>query len=90
MSPLLIAQGPNNNAQNTQHKFSYLERNKHLESLPDTSSQIFDWKQFAGHSFSLLGGTRLSRQTSKTSKSTASLSLAERWNDGRLEESADK
>ena len=53
--------------------------NKHLESLPDTSSQIFDWKQFARHSFSLFGGIRLSRQTSKTSKSTASLSLAERW-----------
>ena len=57
--------------------------NKHLESLPDTSSQIFDWKQFARHSFSLFGGIRLSRQTSKTSKSTASWSPAERWNDGR-------
>ena len=28
---------------------------KHLESLPDTSSQIFDWKQFARHSSLSLG-----------------------------------
>ena len=40
---------------------------KHLESLPDTSSQIFDWKKFARHSFY------------KTSESSATLSLAERW-----------
>ena len=53
-------------------------RYKHLESLPDTSSQIFDWKQFAIHSFSLFGGIRFS-QNNKTSESTASLSLAERW-----------
>ena len=37
--------------------FSYKVRmtvyNKHLESLPDTSSQIFDWKQFVRHSLSL-------------------------------------
>ena len=75
--------------------FSYKVRmtvyNKHLESLPDTSSQIFDWKQFARHSLSLslCGGTRLSRQTSKTSKSTANLSSAERWKDGRWEEFVD-
>ena len=50
---------------------------KHKESLPDTSSQTFDWKQFARHSFSLFGGIRLSL-TSKKSKSMASLSLAER------------
>ena len=50
---------------------------KHYESLPDTSSQIFDWKQFARHSISLFGGIRLSL-TSKKSKSMASLSLAER------------
>ena len=54
-----------------------------MESLPDTSSQIFDWKQFARHSFSLFGGIRLSRQTSKTSKSAANLSPAQRWKDGR-------
>ena len=52
---------------------------KNLESLPDTSLQIFDKKQFAEHSFPLFGGIRLSPQTSKTSESTASLSLAERW-----------
>ena len=40
---------------------------KHLESLPDTSSQIFDCKQFARLSFY------------KTSESTATLSLEERW-----------
>ena len=51
----------------------------HLESLPDTSSKIFDQKQFARHPFSLFGGIRLSPQTSKTNESTASLSLAERW-----------
>ena len=50
---------------------------KHYESLPDTSSQIFDWKQFARHSISLFGGIRLSL-TSKKSKSMASLLLAER------------
>ena len=37
-------------------------------------SQIFDWKQFTRHSFSLFGGIRLSPQTSKTSEATASLS----------------
>ena len=41
--------------------------------------QIFDWKQFARHSFSILGGVRLSLQTSKTNESTVSLSPAERW-----------
>ena len=39
-------------------------------------SQIFDLKQFARHYFSLFG---LSPQSSQTSESTASLSLAERW-----------
>ena len=42
-------------------------------------SQIYDWKQFARHPFSLFRGIRLSPQTSKTSESTACLSLAERW-----------
>ena len=42
-------------------------------------SQIFDWKQFARYSFSFLGGIRLGQQTRKTSESTASLYLAERW-----------
>ena len=40
-------------------------------------------------SLSLCGGTRLSRQTSKTSKSKANLSPAERWKDGRWEEFVD-
>ena len=35
---------------------------KHLKNLPDTSSQIFDWKQFARHSFSLFGGISFSRE----------------------------
>ena len=35
---------------------------KHLENLPDTSSQIFDWKQFTRHSFSLFGGISFSRE----------------------------
>ena len=52
---------------------------KNLEILPDTSLQIFDKKQFAEHSFSLFGGIRLCPQTSKTSESTASLSIADRW-----------
>ena len=44
------------------------------------SSQIFDWKQFARHSSSLFGArVRLSPQTSKTSESMASLSLAYHW-----------
>ena len=45
---------------------------KYFESLPDTKSQIFQWKHFARHSFSLIGGIRLSPHTSKTSESTAS------------------
>ena len=56
----------------------YLCIYKHFESLPDKKSQICHWKHFARHSFSLIGGIRLSPQTSKTSKSTASLSIAER------------
>ena len=52
---------------------------KHLESLPDTNSQIFDEKQFAIHSFSLFGGIRLSLQTREMSELTASLS-SERLN----------
>ena len=43
------------------------------------SSQIFDWKQFARHSFSLFRGIRLSPQTNKTIDLTASLFLAEQW-----------
>ena len=49
------------------------------------SSQIFDWKQFGRHLFSPVLA-KLDRsvhktgpQTSKTSESTANLSLAERW-----------
>ena len=37
------------------------------------SSQIFDWKQFSRHSFSLFGGITVPNE------STARLSLAERW-----------
>ena len=43
------------------------------------SSQIFDWKQFARHSFSLFRGIRLSPQTNKMSDLTASLFPAEQW-----------
>ena len=50
-----------------------------IESLPDTKSQIFHWKHFARHSFSLIGGIRLSPRTSKTSESTVSLSITEQW-----------
>ena len=42
------------------------------------NSQIFDGKKFAGHSFSLRGN-KIQSQTSETSTSKASLSLAERW-----------
>ena len=31
---------------------------KHLESLLDTNSQIFDWKQFARHTLSLSLGEK--------------------------------
>ena len=45
-----------------------------LKSLPDTSSQIFHWKQFARHSFSLFGGIKDSlHKLSKTRESTAGL-----------------
>ena len=50
---------------------------KHLESLPDTSSQIFDWKDTI---FLSLTGIRLSpKQARRVNDSTASLSLAELW-----------
>ena len=48
--------------------------------MPDTSLQIFDWKQFARHSFSLYWGNKTCPKTSKpSSELTASSSLAERW-----------
>ena len=44
------------------------------------SLQIFDWKQFARHSFSLFRGIRLSPQTNKRIDLTASLLfLVEQW-----------
>ena len=51
---------------------------KHLESLLDTNSEIFDWKPFARHTLSLSLGEKDSPKTSKMSESMASLSLAER------------
>ena len=56
---------------------------KHLKSLPDTSSKIcppppLDWKQFPTLFLSLWRNKTQSLKR-KTSKSTASLSLAERW-----------
>ena len=54
---------------------------KYLESFARNEfiHWIFDWKQFARYSFSFLGGIKLGQQTRKTSESTASLNLAERW-----------
>ena len=36
---------------------------------------MFNWKQFARHPFSLIGGIRLGPQTSKMSESTASRTM---------------
>ena len=69
-------------AERTSREFRY----KHLESLPDTRSQIFDWKQFAIHSFSLFGGIRLSPQT--TERVNQRLAFHRR-NDGRVQKFAD-
>ena len=44
------------------------------------SSQIFDWKQFARHSFSPLEEYEsVHKQARRVPEPTASLSLAERW-----------
>ena len=50
---------------------------KYFESLPDTKSQIFQWKHFARHSFSLIGGIIRSPQTRRVNQRLAA--LAERW-----------
>ena len=58
---------------------------KNLESLPDTSSQIFIGN-LARHSFSLFDRNKTQRQTSKTSEQRP----AYHWqNDGRLQKFAD-
>ena len=54
-------------------------KNKHLESLLDTSPQIFHWKQFARLYFLSLWTNKTQSQTSKTGGSMTGWSLAEQW-----------
>ena len=51
---------------------------KHLESLPDTSSQIFDWKP-CQTLFLSLWPEQDSAPNKRDEWTTARLSLAERW-----------
>ena len=52
---------------------------KHFESLPDTTSQIFDWKSCQTDSFSLFDRNKTQPQNKQDKWTTASLSIAERW-----------
>ena len=58
---------------------------KHLDSLPDTSSQIFHWK-LARHSVSLFDRNKTQPQTSKASEKRLA---SHQQNDGRLQKFAD-
>ena len=62
------------------HKIVETQKKRQFLSLNlVTSCENQEYIKFVRHSFSLFAGIRPSPQTNKTSKSTASLSLPERW-----------
>ena len=71
--------------------YIYIYIYKHLKNLPDTSSQIFDWKQFTRHSFSLFGGISFSRERmfyesneSMSHESRVNESMSQIWKNKRF------